>query len=918
MIYTSFILNGAWDMFYQKDKYESTIVPVLEKLDYEPDPQVIDAVPGYWEDMKEQFKLTPFFKKLNVNPEYGIQEYPIFGTAPDMALPNIVGNFFYSRTIVCDGIAENAALYFGGVQNSISVWINGVFVGKHEGYCTPFEMEIPSGVLKKGENTIVLSVSNFRLKGYKENPVVGLTSRAANECTGGITGDVELRFYKSPLRDISLFVSDDCTFIMGKADIKETSTFKWEVVDDGKVLKSGESEGDFSFDTCALECWCPENPKLYTLRVACGDGIILRKFGVRKLVADGVHFKLNGNPYFLRGICEHCYFPETIHPNHDKVYYRSIIKNIKKLGFNFIRFHTYIPEEEYMQAADELGVILHVESPNNTTLEEWKGIVKFCRRHPSVLIYCCGNELRVDDDFIKHLKECAKVVHDNTDVLFSPLSAMPGVEYGWWDETVPLEEGVVRKPFKHHHKRLEALGKFCDMYSSYANELLSYFSLTGDSETLDSWSSVYNKPRVSHEICIDGTYTDLSLKDRYKGMRVGKTEMFSSIEKHLEEKGVLKKAPLYFKNSSEWQRRIRKYTFEKARLCNNLAGFDFLGPIDTHWHTFGYDVGMMNEFYELKPGETVKNVLMYNSPTVVLTDLKKKCNYYAKDIVNIPIHVSHFGGKDIENGEITVRLICESRVLKCEKISGKFIKNGMSEKVCDCVMEMPETKEPIALRLYITLSGEGTYAENEWELYVFPKVQKKQAENVIVTDTKDINELIKMLGEGKDVFLIGAGPFASKPTSFRISLAGRTDGNLATCIYDHPSLGFMPHEGFCSWQFAELLEGGSAVCFETEGVPFNPIIEVVSTHKCAIRQSALFEFNALGGRLLVASFDFKEEDPASSWLLSQIISYMEGEEFNPRDTICKEKLIALANWQPRHIEANSNFAFNANDKSAIK
>ena len=74
-----------------------------------------------------------------------------------MALPNILGNFFYSRTIVCDGIAENAALYFGGVQNSVSVWINGVFVGKHEGYCTPFEMEIPSGVLKKGENTIVLS-----------------------------------------------------------------------------------------------------------------------------------------------------------------------------------------------------------------------------------------------------------------------------------------------------------------------------------------------------------------------------------------------------------------------------------------------------------------------------------------------------------------------------------------------------------------------------------------------------------------------------------------------------------------------------------------------------------------------------------------------------------------------------------------
>ena len=92
---------------------------------------------------------------------------------------------------------------------------------------------------------------------------------------------------------------------------------------------------------------------------------------------------------------------------------------------------------------------------------------------------------------------------------------------------------------------------------------------------------------------------------------------------------MLEKAPLYFNNSSEWQRRIRKHCFEETRLCNNLAGFDFLGPIDTHWHTFGYDVGMMNEFYELKPGETVRNVLMYNSPTIVLNDLKTKYNYYS-------------------------------------------------------------------------------------------------------------------------------------------------------------------------------------------------------------------------------------------------------------------------------------------------
>ena len=86
------------------------------------------------------------------------------------------------------------------------------------------------------------------------------------------------------------------------------------------------------------------------------------------------------------------------------------------------------------------------------------------------------------------------------------------------------------------------------MYSSYANGHHSYFSLNADAEEIDRWSAVYGKPRVSHEICIDGTYTDLSLKSRYKGTRVGNTEMFTSLEQHLEEKGLLKNAALYFRN----------------------------------------------------------------------------------------------------------------------------------------------------------------------------------------------------------------------------------------------------------------------------------------------------------------------------------------------------------------------------------
>ena len=163
------------------------------------------------------------------------------------------------------------------------------------------------------------------------------------------------------------------------------------------------------------------------------------------------------------------------------------------------------------------------------------------------------------------------------------------------------------------------------------------------------------------------------------------------------------------------------------------------------------------------------------------------------------------------------------------------------------------------------------------------------------------------------MLLTGKGPFASKPTSYRLALAGRTEGNLATVISDHPALGDLPHEGFCGWQFAELLEDGAAVCFEAEGIPFDPIVEVVSTHKYVFRQAALFEFKALGGRLLAASFHFGDSDPAANWLLSQLASYMQSDKFNPAQTIDENQLYALAQWKVKKAEANKNFAFNAND-----
>lgn len=912
-MYKALSLSGTWEMAYSNEKYLSNEIPADIRLEV-----IKNAVPGYWEDMMEQFRYTVMWSKFRINPLYGVQEYPIAGDFPDMALPNIEGNFFYKRTFECDDIKSPATVYFGGVQNAVSLWINGKYLGRHEGYSAEFEFEIPNDLLKKGENEIFMSISNHRLEGYDGEPVVGLTSRAANECTGGITGDLEIRFYQSALRDVYLYVAEDCSKIDATVIATESTDVKWEVYDGSTLITSGAAKDKFEFATVDFEKWSPENPKLYTLKLISGKSVLTRAFGVRRLLPDGVHMKLNGHPYYLRGVCEHGYFPLTVHPDHDRDFYRNNIKKMKEVGFNFMRFHTFVPEEEYLQAADELGMLVQVECPNNTTVEHWAEIVNACRRHTSVVIYCCGNELMLDDPFIEHLRKCSVVVHENTDSLFSPMSAMRGVEYMVRGFSELDEKKIVDTPFEHYPPRIDTVSKFCDIYNSYANGKFSYFSPTADPVQSDEWSKVYNKPRLSHEICIDGTYIDVSLKDRYEGTRIGASRFYSSIEEHLKKKGVFHKAPTYYRNSAEWQRRMRKYCFEQLRRSDNVAGYDFLGPVDTHWHTFGYSVGMMNEFYELKPSETVKNVLMYNSETVVLTDIEKNVNLISGSEFSFNVYTSYYGQKDLIDATLNVRIMSDGKIIDKQIAQISEIKRGKVSKIYNFKTVLPKTLDAKELKLYITLEGDELFAENEWELYLFPKAETVDYGNLVVAEGMTKEELISALSEGKDVVLFGTKPFVGGKTTWRIACAGACGGNVATVIADHPLMEKIPNKGFCGYQFESMVEGGSAVCFDCEDVPFDPIVEMVSSHKNVIKQALMFEFKALSGRVLACGFNLPEGNPCAEWLKAKTIEYAKSDEFNPKHSIDEKQLNSLLSIAPIKGMAYRNFAFNENDITAVR
>lgn len=884
-------LNGLWQVDYLgPEPYLSEEEPSLG------DSVTPIPVPGYWEDLMDTFRTTPLHAKLRYNPLYTLQRYPQAGYVPDMALPNPVGSFVYQRLYTVDTDMD-ADLWCGGVQNAMSVWINGCYYGRHEGYSSSFAVPVR---LQKGENRITLAVSNTRLQGYMERPVSGLTSRAACECTGGIYGDLELRTYEDELKDLWVTTATDGSSITvhteGDCGVKQVSI--WD--GNRRLISLDTADNQVDISTKDLEFWSPKHPNLYTAIVTTAHQRMERRFGVRRLTVQGTKLYLNGEPFYFRGDCEHCYHPLTVHPTRDKNYYRQVIRTFKSLGFNAIRFHTYVPQMEYMEAADEMGILMEIETPNNTTYEEWCDIVRMARHYTAPVMYSSGNEMVIDEDYIEHLRRCAHLVHTHTDSLFSPMSAMRGIEY------FSFGEGCVEEPFTHDPQRLGKLGDFCDVYNSYSLGLTSYESAQGDPALMDLRNSVYGKPLLSHEICINGTYVDLSLKDRYRDSRIGDTELFTSVEKHLADKGLLDRWPLYYKNSSYWQQILRKHCFETVRRTETFAGYDFLGDIDTHWHTFGYCVGMMNEFYELKPGETVDNVRRYNSDVVLLADLPRCRNLTAGSRLSVPILVSNYGSP-LTKASLRLRISDENTVYLRKEVRLQDVKAGELSTLYQLTFTAPKYEKPLHVKLSAVLDGGSTYAANEWDLYIFPAVRSRHISAAPNTAT-----LMKKLRRGESVVLFSADHFTGTPTTFQLSIAGRTHGHLATVINDHPLTWDLPHEGYCGWQFREMLEGGQSIILDSLNIPFKPIIEIASSYKNAHREALLAEYRVGSGRLLICGLHLTEEDPGARWLRNRILDYVNSDAFQPAIGISESQLLSLlAAVQLESL--NDNAAMNRND-----
>jgi len=942
-------LDGDWDFTYRPE-FPGKKPPAIEDSQMLDDPSPFPAymsgdkpptlpksedfeakmpVPGYWDDHLENLKDTAFWSKAIFNPKYRKGEFPLGDNPPDATLAWLLGVGWYRKIldVPADWKSRLVTLYVGGVVLEAWVWLNGRFLGYHLGHSTPFEMPLDKFLIPGKKNELIIAVANTR------RDRTGCIIRGYKGFSAGIYRGVHLKVSGSArIKDCYIRPSDNLRKLHWQVELegklgKAEAVLQWKIKDPrtGALLGDGKEPGTqrrlrWQTGTFGMRRWSDNDPNLYEVELGLLKKNVVQdslrqSFGLRRLKRDRRRLRLNGRPVWLRGNCEHAYFPLTCTPPPDVETYRENIRKLKEIGFNWLRFHTWVPSEEYMQAADELGMMIQVEPPVGFGEQEWLDILFTCRRHPSVVIYCCGNEEWLSDRKIKHLRKLAALQKKHVpDGLFAPMEGMRGVEYFWKEQE--LDPGRVDEPYPHNPRRLELLKEFTDVWDTYNWGHLSYNTASGDWRVVDERLERYERPCLSHENGIIGTYMDLGLEYRYKHTRIG-TDLYESARKNLRRAGLLEKAPLYYKNSCAWMRILSKHNMEMARKCRLLSGYDRLGAIDNNWHRSIYTCGLMNEFYELKPGISAADVLKSNGESILLLDHTNYRNLTSGDRIELELLSSLYGAGPLEKGMLFWYLADEKRnILHRKRKVVENVKNGAVEKLETIRFKAPGLIEPSKITLFVRLSGGEYEITNDWDFWVFPprrairvtaaadegvmkrlrsryknllSLKKGASRNLRIVSALD-GETLRFLNEGGKVLLLGSAPFETLATSFQPACAGRTHGNLATVIYDHPLMNDFPHEHFCDWQFYSMLEGSSAVVFNDLNVEFDPIVEIVSSFKLIKKQAAVFELRVGRGALLVCSLNLQMNDPAAVFLLDSMLGYVSSERFCPRIRISARQI----------------------------
>lgn len=592
-------------------------------------------------------------------------------------------------------------------------------------------------------------------------------------------------------------------------------------------------------------------------------------FGMREVAQGKNHVLVNGHPIHLRGTVENAVFPKTGYAPVDDASWERIFRILKDYGMNHMRFHSWCPPAAAFRMADKLGVYLQVELPMwgkdgepgeparwDFFRREQKAILKEYGNHPSFILYCNGNEISGDFDFIEELTRYGRE-HDSRH-LFSGSTA---------------------------RKRV-ASDQFYTTHQTTSGGATVYEGRPYTDWDICKGTNI-DVPVISHETGQRCVYPDYSIIAKFDGpVEARNLEKFRS---QLEANGMGDQADDFFRASGAQTVFEYKDVIEAQLRTSTSAGFQLLSINDLPEQGYA-PVGILDPFWDSKGLITPKEFCHFCSPTVPLLRFEKRV-WNGGETFEAVAEVYNFSDRSLKNSKVSWQLLDEQ---------GKTLRQGKLKTqtfLCDTVIRagsfsciLPEGSEPQKLTVQLLV---GKDYVNSWDIWVYPKTGQlmQSTADVLYTTTFDAVAKQQLQAGKKVVLLPNPKQVKGRRSSFHnhfwnpimFKWAPMTLGWLIhddSPVFDH-----FVTENHPDWQWWDILNYAKVIELQETPQALRPFIQTIDSYDSNRKLGIGFEARVGGGKLLVLALDTQKDmnkRPATCQLLESIDRYVKSEKFNPQ------------------------------------
>lgn len=336
---------------------------------------------------------------------------------------------------------EEISVHFEGVMAYAEIYLNGTFLGEHFGGYTPFEFNLPKGLLKASssehfdkDNWLFVKVDS------RERDDIPPFGYVVDYLTyGGIYREVQLQInHTKKLRNVKIETPsmDGKTFNLNISfDVTQSTQPSDEVLlelwDDDNCLEKQKISWlkltDNHIHINELDQiipWKITTPKLYVLKLALQSNeqkyfLHTCKIGFRTVAFKSDGFYLNGEKVKLRGLNRHQSYPYVGYAMPKSAQFADADQLKYELGVNVVRSSHYPPSRHFLDRCDEIGLLVIEELPGwqhigdqawqNLALNSLDEMIRRDWNHPSVILWGTRiNESKDDTAFYTKSSQLAK------------------------------------------------------------------------------------------------------------------------------------------------------------------------------------------------------------------------------------------------------------------------------------------------------------------------------------------------------------------------------------------------------------------------------------------------------------------------------------------------------------------------------